>query len=71
MVANPSQVVQRAANSSRREHCKTLVIVPKLDRLYRSVVDAANVIADFGQKGILPAAKAKSRGGNEILCHKS
>jgi hypothetical protein len=31
---------------------KTLVIVAKLDRLFRSVADAANVIADFDRKGI-------------------
>jgi DNA invertase Pin-like site-specific DNA recombinase len=31
---------------------KTLVIVAKLDRLFRSVADAANVIADLDRKGI-------------------
>jgi DNA invertase Pin-like site-specific DNA recombinase len=31
---------------------KTVVIVAKLDRLFRSVADAANVIADFDRKGI-------------------
>jgi DNA invertase Pin-like site-specific DNA recombinase len=31
---------------------KVLVIVAKLDRLFRSVADAANVIADFDRKGI-------------------
>jgi DNA invertase Pin-like site-specific DNA recombinase len=31
---------------------KVLVIVAKLDRLFRSVADAANVIADFDKKGI-------------------
>ena len=31
---------------------KAPVIVPKLDRLFRSVADAANVIADFDKKGI-------------------
>jgi DNA invertase Pin-like site-specific DNA recombinase len=36
-----------AANKS-----KALVIVAKLDRLFRSVADAANVIADFEKKGI-------------------
>src|SRR5262249_1421297 len=36
-----------AANKS-----KALVIVAKLDRLFRSVADAANVIADFDKKGI-------------------
>jgi DNA invertase Pin-like site-specific DNA recombinase len=36
-----------AANKS-----KILVIVAKLDRLFRSVADAANVIADFDRKGI-------------------
>ena len=36
-----------AANKS-----KVLVIVAKLDRLFRSVADAASVIADFDKKGI-------------------
>jgi DNA invertase Pin-like site-specific DNA recombinase len=36
-----------AANKS-----KVLVIVAKLDRLFRSVADAANVIADIEKKGI-------------------
>src|SRR5215468_2446227 len=36
-----------AANKS-----KALVIVSKLDRLFRSVADAANVIADFDKQGI-------------------
>jgi DNA invertase Pin-like site-specific DNA recombinase len=36
-----------AANKS-----KAVVIVAKLDRLFRSVADAANVIADFDMKGI-------------------
>ena len=36
-----------AANKS-----KALVIVAKLDRLFRSVADAADVIADFDKKGI-------------------
>jgi DNA invertase Pin-like site-specific DNA recombinase len=31
---------------------KALVIVAKLDRLFRSVADAASVIADFDKKGI-------------------
>ena len=31
---------------------KSLVIVAKLDRLFRSVADAASVIADFDKKGI-------------------
>src|SRR5215472_10706813 len=31
---------------------KTPVIVAKLDRLFRSVADASNVIADFDKKGI-------------------
>jgi DNA invertase Pin-like site-specific DNA recombinase len=35
---------------------KALVIVAKLDRLFRSVADAANVIADFDKKGIQPVA---------------
>jgi len=30
---------------------KAVVIVAKLDRLFRSVADAANVIADFERKG--------------------
>src|SRR5262249_7878196 len=29
-----------------------VVVVAKLDRLFRSVADAAKVIADFGKKGI-------------------
>jgi len=35
---------------------KSLVIVAKLDRLFRSVADAASVIADFDKKGIWPVA---------------
>jgi DNA invertase Pin-like site-specific DNA recombinase len=31
---------------------KSVVVVAKLDRLFRSVADAANVIADFNKKGI-------------------
>jgi len=31
---------------------KAVVVVAKLDRLFRSVADAANVIADFDKKGI-------------------
>src|SRR5260370_39156348 len=31
---------------------KVVVVVAKLDRLFRSVADAANVIADFDPKGI-------------------
>ena len=34
------------------KNSKALVIVSKLDRLFRSVADAANVIADFDKKGI-------------------
>jgi DNA invertase Pin-like site-specific DNA recombinase len=32
--------------------CKTVVVVAKLDRLFRSVADAANVIDDFDKRGI-------------------
>jgi hypothetical protein len=32
---------------------------------------AANLIADFDKKAILPAAQAETRGGNEILRRKS
>ena len=39
---------------------KTPVIVAKLDRLFRSVADAANVIADFDKKGIQLVAIAES-----------
>ncbi|HMF13108.1 MAG TPA: recombinase family protein [Gemmataceae bacterium] len=38
----------------------TPVIVAKLDRLFRSVADAANVIADFEKKGIQLVAIAES-----------
>jgi DNA invertase Pin-like site-specific DNA recombinase len=38
---------------------KTPVIVAKLDRLFRSVADAANVIADFDKKGIQLVAIAE------------
>src|SRR6516165_1586157 len=38
----------------------TLVIVSKLDRLFRSVADAANVIADFDKKGIQLVSIAES-----------
>ena len=44
-----------AANKS-----KILVIVAKLDRLFRSVADAANVIADFDKKGIQLVSIAES-----------
>src|SRR5215510_10516539 len=43
-----------AANKS-----KALVIVAKLDRLFRSVADAATVIADFDKKGIQLVALAE------------
>ena len=36
---------------------KALVIVAKLDRLFRSVADAASEIADFDKKGIRSTAK--------------
>jgi DNA invertase Pin-like site-specific DNA recombinase len=39
---------------------KTPVIVAKLDRLFRSVADAASVIADFDKKGIQLVAIAES-----------
>jgi DNA invertase Pin-like site-specific DNA recombinase len=39
---------------------KTPVIVAKLDRLFRSVADAATVIADFDRKGIQLVAIAES-----------
>jgi DNA invertase Pin-like site-specific DNA recombinase len=38
---------------------KALVIVAKLDRLFRSVADAATVIADFNKKGIRLVALAE------------
>src|SRR5262245_31283143 len=40
---------------------KALVIVSKLDRLFRSVADAANVIADLDKKGIRLVANAETR----------
>ena len=39
---------------------KALVIVSKLDRLFRSVADAASVIADFDKKGIQLVSIAES-----------
>jgi DNA invertase Pin-like site-specific DNA recombinase len=39
---------------------KSVVVVAKLDRLFRSVADAANVIADFDKKGIQLVAIAES-----------
>ena len=39
---------------------KAVVVVAKLDRLFRSVADAANVIADFDKKGIQLVAIAES-----------
>jgi DNA invertase Pin-like site-specific DNA recombinase len=39
---------------------KAIVIVAKLDRLFRSVADAANVIADLDKKGIQLVAIAES-----------
>src|SRR5438067_1388002 len=38
---------------------KAVVVVAKLDRLFRSVADAANVIADFDKKGIQLVAIAE------------
>src|SRR5262249_10825713 len=38
---------------------KAIVIVAKLDRLFRSVADAATVIADFDKKGIQLVAIAE------------
>jgi DNA invertase Pin-like site-specific DNA recombinase len=38
---------------------KAIVIVAKLDRLFRSVADAATVIADFDKKGIQLVALAE------------
>jgi DNA invertase Pin-like site-specific DNA recombinase len=38
---------------------KALVVVAKLDRLFRSVADAATVIADFDKKGIQLVAIAE------------
>jgi DNA invertase Pin-like site-specific DNA recombinase len=40
-------------------HDKSLVIVAKLDRLFRSVADAATVIANFDKKGIQLVALAE------------
>jgi site-specific DNA recombinase len=40
----------RLLNAARRG--KVVVVVAKLDRLFRSVADAASVIADFDKKGI-------------------
>ena len=40
----------RLLNAARRG--KLVVVVAKLDRLFRSVADAASVIADFDKKGI-------------------
>jgi len=39
---------------------KAVVVVAKLDRLFRSVADAANVIDDFGKRGIQLVAIAES-----------
>ena len=39
---------------------KAVVVVAKLDRLFRSVADAAHVIADFDKKGIQLVAIAES-----------
>ena len=39
---------------------KAVVVVAKLDRLFRSVADAANVIADFDKRGIQLVAIAES-----------
>jgi DNA invertase Pin-like site-specific DNA recombinase len=46
----------RLLNAARRGK---LVVVAKLDRLFRSVADAANVIADFDKKGIQLVAVAE------------
>jgi DNA invertase Pin-like site-specific DNA recombinase len=39
---------------------KAIVVVAKLDRLFRSVADAANVIADFDKRGIQLVAIAEN-----------
>ena len=39
---------------------KAVVVVAKLDRLFRSVADAANVIDDFDKRGIQLVAIAES-----------
>jgi DNA invertase Pin-like site-specific DNA recombinase len=39
---------------------KAVVVVAKLDRLFRSVADAANVIADFDKRGIQLVAIAEN-----------
>jgi site-specific DNA recombinase len=41
---------------------KPLVVVAKLDRLFRSVADAASVIADFDRKGSEQVAIAENFG---------
>ena len=45
---------------------KALVIVAKLNRLFRSVADAASVIADFDKKGIQLVALAE---GFDMMDH--
>ena len=50
---------------------KAVVVVAKLDRMFRSVADAANVIADFDKKGIQLVAIAESfdiKASPEDLC---
>jgi site-specific DNA recombinase len=47
----------RLLNAARRG--KVVVVVAKLDRLFRSVADAASVIADFDKKGIELVALAE------------
>jgi site-specific DNA recombinase len=39
---------------------KHIVVAAKLDRLFRSVVDAANILADFDKKGVLLVAIAEN-----------
>src|SRR5262249_13757265 len=45
---------------------KAVVVVAKLDRLFRSVADAANVIAEFDKKGIQLVAIAE---GFDMMAH--
>jgi DNA invertase Pin-like site-specific DNA recombinase len=50
---------------------KTPVIVAKLDRLFRSVADAANIIADFDKKGHSSCGQTRTCSGKYNTCKTS
>jgi DNA invertase Pin-like site-specific DNA recombinase len=62
-ISGSKPVASRPAGSkllAAARESKVLVVAAKLDRLFRSVADAANVIADFDKKAIQLVAIAES-----------